>query len=534
MIRLVVLVILLGAAASGHGADRMVFGSFKNSDNADNWAARVAALLQAQIGVGVLDTDGETWYRVTSGALEPPAYQDLERRASNSGIRYWRLIGSDDAAVVPGIAVNPQTPVRARPAARARQPAPATEQKPVAHTLPGPGEGQSPEPFDVDIDLGLQARTYAKGGFDGQSRFQPSFSASVDYYRSWDQDRQSLTVSPFVRLDAEDDERSHFDLREFYWSRVGDDWDLHVGVKQIFWGVTEFKHLVDIVNQTDLVENIDGEDKLGQPMAHLSLIRDWGIVDLYVLAGFRERTFPGRDGRLRLAVPIDDDRASYESGAGQARIDGAIRWSHNLGPVELGVHHFSGTSRDPQLLPGLTTAGEVVLRPHYPVIDQTGLDAQAILGDWALKLEAISNSGFGDRYTAVNAGFERTLVGFMGGRADLGVVAEYMFDDRDEAATTTLFEHDLALGTRWSLNDVADTQALVGVIWDVDTDEYVFKVEGSRRLGETWTLLLEGRVFGGADEPDSAAVLQSLFDADNKSASLQRDDFLQLELTRYF
>ena len=51
------------------------------------------------------------------------------------------------------------------------------------------------------------------------------------------------------------------------------------------------------------------------------------------------------------------------------------------------------------------------------------------------------------------------------------------------------------------------------------------------RLG---TLLLEGRVFGGADEPDSGALLQSLLDADNKSASLQRDDFLQLELTRYF
>jgi hypothetical protein len=301
----------------------------------------------------------------------------------------------------------------------------------------------------------------------------------------------------------------------------------------VFWGVTEFKHLVDIVNQTDLVENIDGEDKLGQPMAHLSLIRDWGIVDLYLLTGFRERTYPGTDGRLRLSVPIDTDRASYESGAEQARIDAAVRWTHNLGPVEFGVYHFSGTSRDPQLVPAFTPSG-LVLRPHYQVIDQTGLDAQVILGDWAWKLEAISNSGFDDRYTAINGGFERTLVGFMGGRADLGVVAEYMFDDRDEAAVTTLFEHDLALGTRWSLNDVADTQALLGVIWDVETDEYVFKVEGSRRLGETWTVLLEGRVFGGADDPDPLAPLQSLLDSENKSAFLQRDDFLQLELTRYF
>ncbi len=33
---------------------------------------------------------------------------------------------------------------------------------------------------------------------------------------------------------------------------------------------------------------------------------------------------------------------------------------------------------------------------------------------------------------------------------------------------------------------------------------------------------------------DVPARLPSLLDADNKSASLQRDDFLQLELTRYF
>ena len=125
-------------------------------------------------------------------------------------------------------------------------------------------------------------------------------------------------------------------------------------------------------------------------------------------------------------------------------------------------------------------------------------------------------------------------VGVLGTRTDLGLVAEYMFDDRDEQAFNTVFEHDLAFGTRWSLNDIADTQALLGVIWDVKTEEYIFRLEASRRLGETWTLLLEGRVFGGADEPDPDALFQSLLDTDNKTASLQRDDYVQLELTRYF
>jgi hypothetical protein len=524
--------LLLAFVLPCHAADRMVFGSFKTSENANNLAARVAQQVGVEIAVAVTSKDGETWYRVASGALGAAEYRELERRAKVSGIRYWRLRGGLDEVPMPASAEKLQAPVRVvdavRPGEQVGVPAPS-----ISGAAVSGADHARPDNSSMDIDLGLQARTFSENGLDGQSRFQPSFSASLDYYRSWDQDRQSVTFSPFLRLDAEDDERTHFDLRELYWSRIGNDWDLHLGVKQVFWGVTEFKHLVDVVNQTDLVENIDGEDKLGQPMAHLSVIRDWGIIDFYLLAGFRERTFPGSDGRLRLSVPVDN-HASYESGAGQHRIDGAMRWSHRLGPVEFGISHFSGTSRDPQLIPAVTSSASLVLRPHYPVIDQTGLDAQAILGDWAWKVEAISNSGFSERYNAINFGFERTLVGFMGGRADLGMVAEYMYDDRGDDAVTTLFENDLALGTRWSLNDVADTQALVGVIWDVQTDEYVFKLEGSRRLGETWTLLLEGRIFGGANEPDSGTLLHSLRDADNKSASLQRDDFLQLELTRYF
>ena len=90
------------------------------------------------------------------------------------------------------------------------------------------------------------------------------------------------------------------------------------------------------------------------------------------------------------------------------------------------------------LIPETGPAGQGVLRPFYPVIDQTGLDAQAIVGDWAWKLEAVSSSGYEGRYSAYNAGFERSLVGVLGGRGDLGLVVEYMFDDRDERAFDTL------------------------------------------------------------------------------------------------
>ena len=77
-------------------------------------------------------------------------------------------------------------------------------------------------------------------------------------------------------------------LREFYWWRDFDSVEIYVGARQLFWGVTETVHLVDVINQNDLVEDIDGEDKLGQPMVSLLLDRDWGTLELFSLLGFRE------------------------------------------------------------------------------------------------------------------------------------------------------------------------------------------------------------------------------------------------------
>jgi hypothetical protein len=382
----------------------------------------------------------------------------------------------------------------------------------------------------LDFDIGAQARSFFHEGLDGQSQFQPSIAFRADYYRAWDNERQSFTFVPFFRYDVQDQERTHFDIREGFWSLIGDDWDLHLGVKQIFWGVTEFNHLVDIINQTDLVENIDGEDKLGQPMAQLSLVRNWGILDLFLLTGFRERTFPGEDGRPRFYIPIDNDDATYESAAEDDRIDVAIRWSHHVGAFEFGLYHFSGTSRAPLFRPLLDEQGELLLRPHYPVIDQTGVDAQLIHGDWAFKLEAINRVGFPDRYYAFNVGFERTLVGVFGRRADLGIVLEYLYDDRGDRAFDTFFEHDLALATRWQFNDLGDTQALFGVIWDTESHETILTLEASRRLGESWMLLFEGRAFTGAEPLNPG----NPFDPANKGASVANDDYIELELTKYF
>ena len=527
-------------------ADHLVFGSFQSASNAGNWAAKLSNLLGQPIKSMPTNVDGATWYRVQSQDLDREDFTELKRRASLAGIASWRLVDSEriserveEAEVAEGQHPNRTTPRIAPPAGVREQGKEQQGQEQQAQEQRGQEKVRefaapamdSTGQTEWEWDLGLQGRGFFNRGDFGQERGQGSASVEMTYYRTWDNAKQSVTFTPFGRWDSLDSKRSHWDVRELFYSRVGDSWDFHVGAKRVFWGVTEFHHLVDIVNQTDILENIDGEDKLGQPMVQLSLVRDWGIVDLYALTGFREREFPGTDGRLRLPLRVRGDGA-YESGAEQNRLDGAIRWSHSIANIEFAVHHFSGTSREPLLLPQVQGADPTLLA-YYPVIDQTGLEAQALHGDWAFKLEGFTRSGFGDRYAAANIGFERTVVGAFGSRTDLGVVVEYMFDERNEDAFNTIYERDVALGARLSFNDFADTQALIGIILDTQRDEQVFSVEASRQLSESWALNFETRIFAGGKRVTPGEILTTLSDPDFKSSWLQRDDYLQLEFIKY-
>ncbi len=348
-----------------------------------------------------------------------------------------------------------------------------------------------------------------------------SLAVQPEYYHEWDDGRQSVTFTPFVRWDENDQKRSHADIRELTWLRAGDDWELRAGVRKVFWGVAESQHLVDIINQTDLVEAPDGEEKLGQPMLNLALIRDWGTLDFFVLPGFRERTYPGKRGRLRFALPVDTGQTQYESSRKQQHIDYALRWSHYLGDWDLALSYFNGTSRDPNFLRGVNSRGESVLIPFYPQIEQLGLELQATLDAWLWKAEVISRSGQSNRpYTALTAGFEYTFVGVFESQADLGIVSEILYDDRGKNALTP-FADDILLAARFTLNDTQSTEALLGVIFDSDDSTRVVTLESSRRLGEDWKISIEAQAFLNVANNDFLY-------------GLRRDNYLQVELARYF
>jgi hypothetical protein len=356
--------------------------------------------------------------------------------------------------------------------------------------------------------------------YSGQEDQNLSFAAELEYYRDWDGGAQRLAFRPFGRYDLQDDERSHADIRELYWRIQGDQFLFKAGLDVVFWGVAESRHLVDIINQTDLVENIDTEDKLGQPMLNLDYMSDgWGTWQFYVLPWFREQTFPGEDGRLRPDPAVDEDDAEYESGDEEEHIDFAVRWSHYIGDWDIGIAHFSGTSRDPLLLPE-ESGGELKIIPYYAQIDQTSLDTQATLGAWLWKLEAIYNDNDFDSYYAFVGGFEYTFYGVAGSDADMGLLMEYNYDDRGENSTSALQE-DAYLGLRWSGNDTHSTELLAALVYDTDNQSTFGNLEASRRLGEHWTLGMEVRIFTNVDETDLLRFIED-------------DDYAEIQITRHF
>ena len=371
-------------------------------------------------------------------------------------------------------------------------------------------------------EISIEGRSFSNEGFFNQAKFHSSLSVSPEIYIESDDLKKSFTFKPKFRKDSEDSERNLIDIQELHWTIIGNIFETKIGIRKDFWGVTETVHRVDIINQTDFVENIDGEDKLGQPMINISFERLNGTFDIYALLGFRERTFGGKNGRLRAPILVDTDNPIYESNAEEKRIDFAFRWSQYFSDFEYAVSHFSGTSREPLFKIDLSSPVPQ-FQPLYNVIDQTGIEILYILDSMAFKLEGFSRSGQEDRFSASTAGFEYTQIGIFESRIDLGWVAEFNHDDRMENSP-------ISLGTRLTFNDIADTQILSGFLWNKDTDEKNIFIEASSRLKSCCKISIEGVIFTDGKKLNKFNPYkepEGLFDY------FQEEDFLKLEFIYY-
>ena len=404
--------------------------------------------------------------------------------------------------------------------------------------------------WELSGRVSLETRVFPKTGIDPshQSSHTSGFVVEPKLYLE-DVEGRSVTLLPFFRYDSADSVRTHWDLREAYALLFGelgeDEWEVRLGVDRVFWGVAESQHLVDIINQIDFLEHPNGEVKLGQPMVHVTWTGDWGALEFFGLPYHRPRVFPGRSGRLRFTGLIDNERVEYESGAEEWHPDFAARYSHSFGPLDIGVSVFDGTSREASLIcmppackpTGVSDVSNVWI-PYYAQIRQFGLDAQLTLDAWLFKFEAmhrsgernalgreeeyareylaaaVGASGFDDlvgtlreeKYVAAVVGGEYTFYSVFGSTADIGLLAEWNYDERGRRAlprrAPMTLDNDFFFGMSLSFNDVESTMITAGFLMDASRETRTLGAEFDRRLFDQWSLHAESSMILSMDPAD--------------------------------
>lgn len=315
-------------------------------------------------------------------------------------------------------------------------------------------------------------------------------------------------------LDVQDSQRSHVDIRDLFLHGYSDEFEWKVGISRVFWGVTESLHLVDIINQSDFITDIDGETKLGQPMLNFGYQTENGLLEAFILPCYRKQAFGGKNSRLRIVnFPLEDvdDLSCYKS---EQNLDWAIRWSHSFRDTDIAISYFDGTQRNPDFL----ISPDDVIETQYNLLSQASLELLQINGSWIYKLEALYREVVEQSSYAWVGGVEYTIININNSRGDLGLLFEYQYDQ----AEGSLNDNDVFIAARWLENDVNDTEVLIGVLTDVkNSTSNTVKIEYNQRINNNLSITANFYLFSSSDDSEPGY-------------NLRDEDYLSISLSYFF
>lgn len=375
------------------------------------------------------------------------------------------------------------------------------------------------EPLEVSGYASVDTRFFLRSPRYTSQKNGPEVSLVTNPEISYQTGEHEFVFAPFYRKDSRDRERTHFDLRKAYWKYDNDSWSILAGIGQVSWDITTSNHLINIINQVDVVEDIvTGDYRLGQPMVNLTKYNSWGQLDLYVLPGFRERTFAGRNGRIRHPLPVDVDNPIYESSAEEKHVDFAGRYSHSVNGWDASLYYFHGTGRDPSS--ALNSTGTALL-PIYSIINQVGTGLRYTNNGWCWKFEGIVREGQGKTLEAYVTGVDYTFNEALGSKASLGLMAEYAFDNRELEAGFTAFDENAFAGFWIGFNDERKSLITATANVDKDSHEILFNIQASTYVTDSVQIEFLGRAFSNAR-------------IDDEIYPAEKDDYIQFRLIQNF
>lgn len=335
--------------------------------------------------------------------------------------------------------------------------------------------------------LGVEARYFPEDPlFEEQSAAStlPSVLGSLDWSADLTRDIR-FDLSAFMRAASHTENDVTGDIREAVIRSRIKAVDFKLGVLQENWSVLEAWNPVDLLNQRDMVEDFQGEVKLGQPGVSATTFWQDLVISAWILPYTRERRIAEGEDRLRtLPAPIHD--SIFEDGQSDSSF--ALRAQYRLGDFDVALSQFQGHTREPIYQPVLQQWNLVGFDELYEEVSQTGLELQYVAGDTVLKAEVINQTGGADSFVGSGIGSETTFNQIRGGFASMTAYVEAYYDTRNELAPLTPFQRDVFVGIRYNTNNVHDALVDVRYTHDVEFHSDLIDIRASRRLGDAQTL----------------------------------------------
>jgi len=316
-------------------------------------------------------------------------------------------------------------------------------------------------------------------------------------------------------VDVKDKNRRYVDVNDLYYKHDFENSDLLIGRNTRFWGAMEFYNHTDAFNTKDWRDNpFDYDAKIGAN--NIAYTQYFENSELAVIAKVGQEGQRVQDQKSvnNFMPPNYNDKLETQKSKNRPTVYVKYTGSAEETQFDYAVIYQNGYDEQRYLAPKGAS-----LHQNAYLVDKVMAYATLVSGETIYKTELAYTQSDDERvsdYAQYSLGVEHTLYGVWG-KSDLGLLAEYYkYDDKDSTKLGAkdfgnLFQDDVTLGFRLTVNDSADSDVLGGVSIDRDNQEKLIFVEYNTRLFEKYKLglsyqHLEPKAGSTFKELDSAQV----------------------------
>lgn len=368
-------------------------------------------------------------------------------------------------------------------------------------------------------------------------------------------DTFSINYRLFARTGLLSDERNVFKVQDLYTQKsFGEEesFFLSLGYQVFNWSSLELFHPADLVNSKNFDGNLESLEKFGELTFKVAYNLDYGELQFFYFPRMENSRFPKSQSRLGSNVTLN--RGAWVEGdlvfAQNWKSQYAVKLNKMLGGFDaflyfidhfdrtsplVGTHEYTNIFGNNIPLYGVSSMNT----PYFFREKAYSFGLDKVIEEYILKLEAsyktydssveiltinglkkkedIFTLAFGNEYAKeLSSGSEITF--FLEWQKVFG-------QDKKYRSGVELFQNDLGLSARYSLNDKDRTEFTLSTFVDLERSaEYIFYLNASRRLTGEWSAKVEARVYHAPKKESVSSGLQVY----------NKDHFINLSLSRYF